>query len=352
MSTPHVDGNTRRCTATAATALIESFGSDGQPGSYADFDVTDAIAHFGHNIAATQTVLWSRILDRLEGPNPPKLLVVDPRVTEPARRADVHLAPRPGTNLPLLNGVLHLMIRNDHIDRRYIERHTLGFQELETIVSTWTPDRVEAVTGVSAAQLRAAEDIIGTAPTLVSTVLQGIYQSWQATASAVQVNNLHLLRGMLGKPGATVFQMNGQPTAQNTRECGANGEMVAFRNWNNPSHMQDLARIWNVEPDQIPHWSPPTHAMQIFRLAETGSIRLLWIMATNPAVSLPQLGRIRDILASDDVFVVVTDAFKHSVRRIGRVHEPQGQRFDRPPTRTQVGIVELVPSDRGGDRRI
>jgi ferredoxin-nitrate reductase len=309
IGTSHVDGNTRLCTATASTALIESFGTDGQPGSYTDFDVTDAIMNVGHNVAATQTVLWTRILDRLDGPNPPKLVVVDPRVTEAARRADVHLAPRPGTNLPLLNGLLHLMIRNDHLDHDFIDRHTVGFADLETITSTWSPDRVEAVTGVPAASLRAAEEIIGTAPTLVSTVLQGVYQSWQATASAVQVNNVHLVRGMVGRPGAAVFQMNGQPTAQNTRECGANGEMVAFRNWNNQAHMEDLARIWNVEPERIPHWAPPTHAMQIFRLAEMGSIRLLWIICTNPAVSLPQLGRIRDILDSDDVFVVVSDAF-------------------------------------------
>src|SRR4030095_5037951 len=106
-----------------------------------------------------------------------------------------------------------------------------------------------------------------TTPSLVSTVLQGVYQSHQATASAVQVNNLHLVRGLIGKPGSTVFQMNGQPTAQNTRECGANGELLAFRNWQNPAHVKDLARIWNVEPGSIPHHAPPTHAMQIFRYA-------------------------------------------------------------------------------------
>jgi anaerobic selenocysteine-containing dehydrogenase len=141
----------------------------------------------------------------------------------------------------------------------------------------------------------------------VSTVLQGVYQSNQATAAAIQVNNLHLIRGMIGKPGSTVFQMNGQPTAQNTRECGANGEMVAFRNWQNPSHVADFARVLNVDPESVPAWGPPTHAMQIFRHAETGSLRFLWIIGTNPAVSLPELHRIRKIL--DGVFLVVQDAF-------------------------------------------
>ena len=106
IGTSHVDGNTRLCTATAATALIESFGTDGAPGSLTDFDVTDAIFLVGHNMAASQTVLWSRVLDRLDGPSPPRLVVVDPRKTMAARRADVHLAPRPRSNLALLNGLL------------------------------------------------------------------------------------------------------------------------------------------------------------------------------------------------------------------------------------------------------
>jgi anaerobic selenocysteine-containing dehydrogenase len=140
-------------------------------------------------------------------------------------------------------------------------------------------------------------------------VLQGVYQSHQATASAVQVNNINLLRGMVGRPGATVFQMNGQPTAQNTRETGANGDLPGMRNWANPDHVAQLAAAWNVDPLTIPHWGPPTHVMQILRCAEEGSIRFLWISGTNPAVSLPELHRIRSILAREQLFVVVQDAF-------------------------------------------
>jgi anaerobic selenocysteine-containing dehydrogenase len=126
--------------------------------------------------------------------------------------------------------------------------------------------------------------VIGTAQALVSTVLQGFYQFNQATAAACAVNNVHLLRGMLGRPGAAVFQMNGQPTAQNTRETGADGDLPGFRNWDNAEHIRELAELWNVDADVIPHWAPPTHAMQLWRYAEQGSIRLLWITATNPAV--------------------------------------------------------------------
>ena len=98
---------------------------------------------------------------------------------------------------------------------------------------------------------------------------------------------------MLGKPGCGLLQMNGQPTAENTRECGADGDLPGFRNWDNDDQVADLARVWNIEQIQIPHYAPPTHAMQIFRYAEQGSIRMLWVSATNPAVSLPELARIR-----------------------------------------------------------
>jgi ferredoxin-nitrate reductase len=208
-----------------------------------------------------------------------------------------------------MNGLLNLIIQAGNIDQDYIIAHTIGFETLVEVVSKYTPDKVSAVTGVPVATQEAAAEMLGTAPTLVSTVLQGVYQSMQATASAVQVNNLHLIRGMIGKPGATVFQMNGQPTAQNTRECGANGEMVAFRNHSNEDHVADLARVWNVDKDKIPHWHPPTHAMEIFEYADMGSIRLLWILATNPTVSMPQLEHIRKLVGKESLFVIVQDGF-------------------------------------------
>ena len=310
IGTPHMDGNTRLCTATADFSLKESFGTDGQPGSYDDIDVTDAIMAVGHNIASQQTVMWMRILDRRVGPNPPKLVVIDPRRSETAKQADVHLALKVGTNVALLNGLQHLLIKLGCIDRSFIENHTVGFERLARLVSTWTPDRVERVTGVPGRDLQKAAAIIGESRTLLSTVLQGVYQSMQATAAAVQVNNIHLLRGMIGKPGAGILQMNGQPTSENTRECGADGDMPGFRNWENEEHNADIARMWNVERHKLPTYAPPTHAMQIYRYAEEGTIRMLWISGTNPAVSLPELSRIRRILNMSSLFVIVQDAFR------------------------------------------
>jgi ferredoxin-nitrate reductase len=322
IGTPHIDGNTRLCTATAAAALKASFGTDGQPGSYSDIDACDTLAIFGHNVAEAQAVLWMRMLDRRRGPDPPKLLCVDPRPTPVAGEADLHLAPRNGTNVALMNGLQRELIANGWIDERYVAEHTLGLDPLREAVDPYTPEHVSEICDVPAADVRAAARMLGESERLVSTVLQGFYQSNQATAAACQVNNVHLLRGMIGRPGATVLQMNGQPTAENTRECGANGDLPGFRNWGNAAHVRELAELWKVDDLVIPHWAPPTHAMQIWRYAEQGSIELLWISATNPAVSLPQLERVRAILEQEGLFVVVQDLFMTETARLADVVLP------------------------------
>lgn len=247
---------------------------------------------------------------------------MDPRPTRVAAHAAVHLAPRSGTNVALLNALLHETIRHERIDRDFIAAHTVGFDELAARVADCTPKWAAEICDVPAARIEEAAELVGTTDALVSTVLQGVYQSHQATAAAVQVNNLHLIRGMLGRPGAGLLQMNGQPTAQNTRECGANGDLPGFRNWQNDTHVADLAKVWNVEPETIPHFAPPTHAMQIFRYAEQGSLRMLWISGTNPAVSMPELSRIRSILSQQRLFTVVQDLYLTETAQLADVVLP------------------------------
>jgi anaerobic selenocysteine-containing dehydrogenase len=309
IGTNHLDGNTRLCTATAGEALKESFGCDGQPGSYEDVHHADVLGLFGHNVAETQPVLWRRMLDRLEGPEPPKLVVVDPRLTVPARHATVHVPLLPGTNLALMNAILREVIANGWVDQRYVHAHTVGFDDLCEQVSTCTCEWAAEICGVDAEVIREAARVLGEAKRLFCTVLQGFYQSHQATASSCQVNNLVILRGMLGKPGCGVLQMNGQPSAQNTRETGANGDLPGFRNWDNENHVSDLARVWNVDPTRIPHYAPPTHVMEMIRYMEQGSLPFFWVSATNPLVSLPEAGRIRSVFESDELFLVVQDLF-------------------------------------------
>src|SRR5205085_9164706 len=153
-------------------------------------------------------------------------------------------------NVALMNGLLHEVIAHDWVDKDYVDAHTVGYEELKKRVAEFPPERVADICKVPASDIRRAAELLGNAERLLSTVLQGFYQSHQATAASVQVNNIHLVRGMLGKPGCGVLQMNGQPTAENTRECGADGDLAGFRNWANDSHIEELARLWNIDVAQ------------------------------------------------------------------------------------------------------
>ena len=181
LSTLHMDGNTRLCTATAAASMRENFGSDGQPGSYTDIDTTACIMLVGHNMSATQTVLWARILDRLRGPDPPEVIVIDPRRSNCAKEANLHLAPRIGTNLALLNGIQCELFKKGWINEEFVKNHTIKREELETVVKEYPLDVVARITGVAEIDISRAAEILGKTPSLLSTCLQGVYQSNQAT---------------------------------------------------------------------------------------------------------------------------------------------------------------------------
>lgn len=303
IGTPHMDGDTR-LTASASAALAASFGVDAPPGSYADVDHCDAIALWGLDPAGTHPVLWERILDRRLGPDPPALIVVDPQETQAALEADVRLAIRPGTNVALMNGLLHELLARHRYDPAYVERHTVGLDELRRVVDAYPGKRVAEICGVPEELIERAVEIIGRAERLLSAVGPGFHRSNQATIAACQVHNLHLLRGMIGRPGAGVLHLGGGFSARNALETGATGGLPGLRNWANPRHVRELADLWGVDPAVIPCLGPPTHTLRLFRYAEEGSIGLLWITASDPARWHPGLG---EILDRDDVFVVVQD---------------------------------------------
>jgi anaerobic selenocysteine-containing dehydrogenase len=235
-----------------------------------------------------------------------------------------------------MNGLVRELFHQGWIDDAYVRDHTLNVEALRETVEPWTPEAVANECGIAADDVRKAARIFGTSDRVLSTVLQGFYQASQATASSCQVNNLHLLRGMIGRSGCGILQMNGQPTAQNNRECGADGDLSGFRNWANPDHVAELASLWNVDVNVIPHWAPPTHAMQMFRYVEQGSIDFLWISATNPAVSLPQLERIRKILGKPEIFLVVQDIYLTETARLATVVLPAAGWGEKTGTFTNV----------------
>jgi ferredoxin-nitrate reductase len=301
-----IDANTRLCTATTGSSLMESFGADGPPGAFEDFERTDCIVLIGHNAAEQSTVLWMRILAAKAGPLRPKVIVVDPRRTlTVSSGADLHLQLKPGTNVALLNGICHLLIQNGTIDRDFIASHTVKFEHFRQTVSAYTPERVESICGVPAAQLRTAADWIGRSKSTVTTCLQGVYQSNQATAAACAVNSMHLLMGKIGRPGCAPMQFAGQPSSMNTRETGADGTYPAYRNWEDQNHMRDLAKRWNVPVELL--GKHPVGAPEIFELCEKGYIKVLWNICTNPAVSM--MHRSTHLRTLNGVFLVVQDCF-------------------------------------------
>lgn len=303
----NIDANTRLCTSTTAASLMENFGADGPPGCFADFEETDCIVLIGHNAAEQSTVLWMRILAAKDGPRRPRVIVIDPRKTlTVSTGADLHLQPRPGTNVALLNGIANLLIENGWIDRQFVSEHTVEFEEFRETASAYSPARVEEICGVPEDSLRRAAEWIGTSERTVTTCLQGVYQSNQATAAACLVNSIHLLTGKVGRPGCAPFQFAGQPSSMNTRETGADGTYPAYRNWEDPEHMKDLARRWKVPVELL--GKKPVSTPEIFELVEKGYVRVLWTIGTNPAVSMTD--RLKQLAALRDVFLIVQDGFE------------------------------------------
>lgn len=153
----------------------------------------------------------------------------------------------------MLNGIQHLIFKNGWVDRVWVGKHTVKLETLEATVVKYNLQTVQDITDVEVGQLQEAARILGTTRSLLSTALQGVYQSHQATASACQINNINLLRRLISKPGSGILQMNSQPTAQNNRKAGCDSRYPGFRNHQHPAHMADLARFWNIAPIQVPH---------------------------------------------------------------------------------------------------
>ena len=290
LQSSNIDGNTRLCTATSATGLITTFGVDGPAASYVDVDEAELLCLYGHNVAEVQTVLWERMLAAKQR-NGGRILVVDPRKSPTVRQgADLHLQIRIGTNIAVMNGLIHLLIANGWIKRDFIDAYTVGFQELERVVGEYPPERVSEICGITRTELEQAAEWIGTADRMVSTVLQGFYQSVEATASTSLVNTVHLLRGAIGRRGAGPLPMAGQPSAMCNRETGAGGTYPAYRNPLNPAHMKELCDIWNID-FQTFHPKVPKDIMTMLEAAERGEIEFMWVIGTNPLVSLPDQNR-------------------------------------------------------------
>ncbi|MDW0109841.1 molybdopterin-dependent oxidoreductase [Sporosarcina aquimarina] len=231
---------------------------------------------------------------------------MDPRETLTAKEADLHIALKPGTNLPLLNGVIHEVLQNGKLDHAFIDNHTVGFKDMKDSVSDWSLERTAEATSVPLEKLKKLAEVLGTTDSLVTTTLQGVYQSAEATTACVAVNNLHLIRGLIGKPGSGPLHMAGQPSSSANRTAGGVGTYPAHRNPTNPVHIKEMAELWNVEEKKLPA-GPEKGIEDIISLIEKEKVGLFWNIGTNPMVSLPNRDRARKALES--TFVVVQDPF-------------------------------------------
>lgn len=301
--TPNNDGNTTLCMASAVSGYKLSFGSDGPPGSYEDMEIADVVLLIGSNIADNHPILCHR----LERKGSRTLIVVDPRVTKTAMMADIHLPVKPRSDIALINGIAHILIREGLIDRDYIDQHSTGFEEFAEFVSAFTPEHVAAVTGLTEEMVIRVALLYGRAKAAFIGWTMGVNHSTQGTVTVTAINNLALITGNIGRAGAAPFSITGQCNAMGTREAGFTSSLPGYRKFEDPNHREELARIWKIDADRIPSARGMAYP-DIIEGAVTGKIKALWFVATNPVVSFPNYSVLEQALRSVE-FLVVQDGF-------------------------------------------
>ena len=303
LDTRNYDGNTTLCMSTAVSGYKRSFGSDGPPGAYEDLERADVILLIGANIADNHPILWQR----LEA-NPSKTLIVaDPRVTKTAMLADVHLPVKPRSDLALINGIIHILIESDLIDHAYIDEHTEGFDALYESVREYTPQKVADITGLPVELIYRTASLYGNARAGFIGWTMGVNHSSKGTETVNAINNLALITGNIGRTGAAPFSITGQCNAMGTREAGFASSMPGYRKFEEPDDRDALAKIWNISVDRIPTARGLAYP-DIIEAALDKKVRALWIIATNPIVSFPNLGVLTQALETLE-FLVVQDGF-------------------------------------------
>jgi assimilatory nitrate reductase catalytic subunit len=311
----NIDTNSRLCMASAVAAHTQAFGGDFVPGCYEDLDLADLVVMSGHNAAWTHPVLYRRMeAARRRGQ---RHIVIDPRRTDTAEAADLHLAIAPQSDVRLWNGLLAELIRLGAIDRDYIASHTAGFDAVTAALSEadQSPAAVAADCGIDETAFRHFCMFFAETPLTVSLFSMGANQSAQGVAKGLAIINAHLATGRIGKPGAFPFSITGQPNAMGGRETGGLASTLAAHMGFTDEACSRVARFWSSPTIAR---KPGLKAVDMFEAIHDGRIKAVWIMATNPAVSLPNSTRVREALAgcplvivSDCVAETDTMAFAH-----------------------------------------
>ncbi len=306
IGTNNIDSNSRLCMSSAVAGYKLTLGADAPPTCYDDVAHAHVLFIAGSNTAWAHPVLYRRIEDARRSNPALKVIVVDPRRTETALQADLHLALLPGTDVALFHGMLHLMLWEGLIDARYVAAHTQGLDALKQLIREFTPRETAHITGLAEDDIVQAARWFAQSPATLSMYCQGLNQSSSGTAKNAALINLHLATGQIGKPGAGPFSLTGQPNAMGGREVGGMANLLsAHRDLADPVHRAEVARLWGVP--EVPS-KPGKTAVEMFQAAADGEIRALWIACTNPAQSLPDQATVRRALQRAE-FVVVQEAF-------------------------------------------
>ncbi len=297
--TSNFDGNTTLCMASAVSGYKLSFGSDGPPGSYADMETADVVLLIGANIADNHPILCQR----LERNKNRTLIVVDPRVTKTAMMADIHLPIKPRSDIALINGIAHVLIRDQLIDPAYVAAHTSGYREFAEYVSEFHPGHVAQTTGLSEETIIHIARLYGQAKAAFIGWTMGVNHSTQGAVTVAAINNLALITGNIGRVGASPFSITGQCNAMGTRESGFTSSLPGYRRFDVPADREDLAKLWGIDAERIPSARGLAYP-DIIEGAVAGKIKAMWIIATNPVVSFPNYEVLIQALNNLEFFVV------------------------------------------------
>ena len=308
LGTNNFDANSRLCMSSAVAGYIQSLGSDGPPCCYDDLEQTDCAFLIGTNTADCHPIVFNRLRKHHKKNRKVKMIVVDPRHTDTAKAADLHLAIKPGTDIALLNGIAHLLLKNSKVDLGFIESCTDGFSDYAQVIKSYPPERVTEICGITFSELTKAAEWWGKSERVLSMWSMGINQSSEGTAKCRTIINLHLMTGQIGRPGAGPFSLTGQPNAMGGREAGGLAHILpGYRLVKNPDHRKAVEAVWQLPEGSISP-EPGLAAWDQMLALERGDLGVFWVAATNPAVSMPDIKRTQAALRQSP-FTIYQDAY-------------------------------------------
>lgn len=307
IGTNNYDGNTTLCMASAVSGYKRSFGSDGPPGCYEDFEHTDCLIAWGSNLPEQHPIIYWRMKEAQEKRNFP-LIVVDPRVTMLAQFADIHLAITPGTDVVLQNALMYVIFDEHLEDAAYIEANTNDVEALRAEVEKYDPTTAAKICGIDEDTIRVVARLYANAGAAMSIWTMGINQSTHGSDGVVGINNLSLITGNIGKPGGTSLSITGQCNAMGTREWSSCSGLPNYRALENAQDRKDIAEFWNIDEEFLPK-KRGMFQTDIYHAIEAGHIKGIWLIATNPLSSLPNSERVRRAMQKLE-FCVVQDCYE------------------------------------------